>query len=83
MSNGSVDSESKVSGNQANIPAYIRQQLNIDDGDRLRWQIEDDGTLRVQIVQQREGTFSGFDGYEGEAATDAESDHDEWGLTVE
>lgn len=83
MSSGSVDSESKVSGNQANIPAHIRQQLDIDDGDTLRWHIEDDGTLRVQVVQQRSGTFSDFDGYDGEEATDVENDHDDWGVTVE
>ena len=62
MSSEGVDSESKVSGNQANIPARIRRDLDIDDGDTLRWQIEDDGTLRVRVVQQRSGTFGDFDG---------------------
>ncbi len=80
MGSESVDSESKVSGNQANIPASIRQELDIDDGDKLRWQIEDDGTLRVQVVQQRSGTFSDFDGYDGEQVTEVESDHDSWGV---
>jgi bifunctional DNA-binding transcriptional regulator/antitoxin component of YhaV-PrlF toxin-antitoxin module len=80
MSSESVDSESTVSGNQANIPAYIRRELDIDDGDTLRWQIEDDGTLRVQVVQQRSGTFSDFDGYDGERETDAEREHDMWGI---
>jgi bifunctional DNA-binding transcriptional regulator/antitoxin component of YhaV-PrlF toxin-antitoxin module len=80
MSSERVDSESTVSGNQANIPAYIRQELDIDDGDTLRWQIEDDGTLRVEVVQQRSGTFSDFDGYDGEQKTTVESDHDAWGV---
>ena len=80
MSSERVDSESKVSGNQANIPARIRRELDIDDGDRLRWHIEDDGTLRVHIVQQRSGTFSDFDGYDGDRATDVESEHDTWGV---
>jgi len=66
-------------GNQANIPAHIRQELDIDDGDTLRWHIEDDGTLRVQVVQQRNGTFGDFDGYDGDRVTDVESDHDTWG----
>ena len=83
MSSESVDSESKVSGNQANIPARIRRELDIDDGDRLRWHIEDDGTLRVQIVQQRNGTFGDFDGYDGGRETTVETDHDAWGLDVE
>ena len=36
MSSEGIDSESKVSGNQANIPARIRRKLDIDDGDTLR-----------------------------------------------
>ena len=83
MSSEDVDSESRVSGNQANIPAHIRRELDIDDGDKLRWQIEDDGTLRVQVVQQRSGTFSDFDGYDGEQATDVQSQHDTWGVGIE
>jgi len=51
MSSESVDAESKVSGNQANIPARIRRELDIDDGDHLRWHVEDDGSLRVYVVQ--------------------------------
>ena len=82
MSSESVDSESKVSGNQANIPARIRRELDIDDGDKLRWQIEDDGTLRVRVVQQRSGTFSEFDGYDGDEATDVTTEHDAWGVDV-
>ncbi|ELZ62184.1 MULTISPECIES: AbrB/MazE/SpoVT family DNA-binding domain-containing protein [Halorubrum] len=83
MSSEGIDSESKVSGNQANIPARIRRELDIDDGDTLRWNIEDDGTLRVQVVQRRKGTFSDFDGYDGGQETDATSEHDAWGVDIE
>jgi bifunctional DNA-binding transcriptional regulator/antitoxin component of YhaV-PrlF toxin-antitoxin module len=83
MSGWSVDSESKVSGNQANIPARIRRELDIDDGDKLRWRIEDDGTLRVQVVQQRRGTFGDFDGYDGDRETAVTADHDTWGVDAE
>ena len=80
MSSEGVDSESKVSGNQANIPARIRRELDIDDGDKLRWNIEDDGTIRVQVVQQRTGTFGDFDGYTGDNETAVTDDHDAWGV---
>ncbi|WP_254823670.1 AbrB/MazE/SpoVT family DNA-binding domain-containing protein [Haloglomus halophilum] len=80
MSSERVDSESTVSGNQANIPARIRRELDIDDGDTLRWQIEDDGTLRVHVVQQRSGTFGDFDGYDGEEGTEVTTEHDAWGV---
>ena len=83
MSGESVDSESKVSGNQANIPAHIRRELDIDDGDKLRWRVEEDGTLRVEVVQQRTGTFSDFEGYDGDQETDATADHDAWGVDSE
>ncbi len=83
MSSESVDSESKVSGNQANIPARIRRELDIDDGDKLRWHIEDDGSLRVTVIQQRRGTFSDFDGYDGEQATAVTTEHDAWGVDGE
>ena len=80
MSSEGVDSESKVSGNQANIPARIRRELDIGDGDKLRWEIQSDGTLRVEVVQQRAGTFSDFEGYDGNHATDVTTDHDAWGV---
>jgi len=83
MSGGRTDSESKVSGNQANIPARIRRALDIDDGDTLRWRVEDDGTLRVEVVQQRTGTFDDFDGYDGDRETTVTTDHDAWGVDVE
>jgi bifunctional DNA-binding transcriptional regulator/antitoxin component of YhaV-PrlF toxin-antitoxin module len=83
MSSDRVDAESKVSGNQANIPARIRRELGIDDGDQLRWHLEDDGAVRVHVVRQRTGTFAEFDGYDGDAATDVTTDHDAWGVDLE
>ena len=83
MSSDRIDAESKVSGNQANIPARIRRELEIGDGDQLRWHLEDDGSIRVQVIQQQTGTFAEFDGYDGTEATDVTSDHDAWGVDVE
>lgn len=83
MSSERVDAESKVSGNQANIPARIRRELDIDDGDHLRWRLEDDGSVRVEVVRQRTGTFADFEGYDGDEGTDAAADHDAWGVGVE
>ena len=80
MSSERIDAESKVSGNQANIPARIRRELGIDDGDHLRWQLEADGSLRVRVVRQQPGTFADFDGYEGEETTDVTAEHDAWGV---
>jgi len=83
MSSDRVDAESKVSGNQANIPARIRHELDIDDGDHLRWRIKDDGSLRVEVVRQQQETFADFEGYDGVVETDAVADHDAWGVDAE
>lgn len=83
MSSERVDAESKVSGNQANIPARVRRELDIDDGDHLRWHVEEDGSIRVEVVRQQPGTFAEFDGYDGAEATDVTTDHDSWGVDVE
>ena len=79
MSSDPADAESTVSGNQANIPAPIRRALDVEDGDRLRWHIEDDGA-HVEVIRQREGTFAEFDGYDGDQETDATAEHDAWGV---
>lgn len=82
MSEGEAEfvAESKVSGNQANIPAYVRRQLDIDDGDKLRWRFSEDGGLVVEVVQREEGTFADFKGYAGGPGGDAVADHDAFGL---
>lgn len=80
MSSDGVDAESTVSGNQANIPARIRRELGIDDGDQLRWELADDGSIRVSVVHQQTGTFADFEGYDGLGTTDVTTDHDAWGV---
>ena len=80
MSIEGVDAESKVSGNQANIPARIRRELGIDDGDHLRWHLEEDGIVRIEVVQKGSGTFADFDGYDGDEETDVRVDHDAWSV---
>jgi len=80
MSSDGTDAESKVSGNQANIPARIRRELDIEDGDHLRWDVEDDGTLRVEVVRQDTRTFADFEGYDGETETNVTDEHDTWGV---
>lgn len=76
MSSDRIDSENTVSGDQANIPDRIRRELDTDDGDRLRWHLGDVGSVRVEVVQQRAGTFAEFDGYDGDETTDVTSEHD-------
>lgn len=80
MSDDSVDSESTVLGTQTTIPARIRQEIGINDGDTVRWQIVDSETVRLRVVEQRGGTFSGFDGYDGTQETSVATEHDAWAV---
>jgi AbrB family looped-hinge helix DNA binding protein len=43
------------------IPAEIRQYLDIDAGDKLRWTVDDEGELVIDVVHQREGVFDDFE----------------------
>ena len=39
------------------IPADLRQRLDIESGDKLRWTTDDEGTLSVEVLKQRYGAF--------------------------
>jgi len=37
------------------IPASIRDDLDLEPGDQLRWDVDDDGRLVAEIVRERYG----------------------------
>lgn len=43
------------------IPASLRQRLDIEPGDKLRWNVDDEGSLEVAVVKQRYGAFDDFE----------------------
>ncbi len=43
------------------IPASLRRRLDIEAGDKLRWAIDEEGDLSVQVVRQRYGAFENDD----------------------
>lgn len=56
------------------IPVGIRRRLDIDGGDKLQWDVTDEGELTVTVIQQHYGAFAD-DGLK--ADFDGESDtHD-------
>jgi AbrB family looped-hinge helix DNA binding protein len=42
------------------IPSEIRERLDIEPGDKIRWAVED-GDVRIEVVHQREGVFDDFE----------------------
>jgi AbrB family looped-hinge helix DNA binding protein len=54
--------ETKVSDRgMITIPAELRRRLDIEPGDKLRWDTNEAGTLTVDIVRQRYGAFDDFE----------------------
>ncbi|TYT62301.1 AbrB/MazE/SpoVT family DNA-binding domain-containing protein [Natrialba swarupiae] len=43
------------------IPASLRRRLDIEAGDKIRWDLDEDGNLTVEVVKQRHGAFDDFD----------------------
>ena len=54
--------ETKVSDRgMVTIPAALRRRLDIEAGDKLRWDVDDEGNLSVEVVKQRYGAFDDFE----------------------
>lgn len=71
-----VVDETTVSDRYAvTIPSPIRDRLDIEPGDTVRWRVAEDGNLSVEVVKQRYGVLADFEPVDmGE--THAADDHD-------
>lgn len=76
MSEPSTEETTVNESYSVTVPASIRREADIEAGDKLRWRIETDGTLRVDVISQRTGVFSELDPIDIGEATDAAADHD-------
>ncbi len=53
-----IEEETTVSARGGvTIPSLVRDQLGIEEGDKLRWHLDDDDDLQIEVVHQREGVF--------------------------
>lgn len=58
------------------VPSEIRDRLDIQSGDKLRWTL-DEGGLRVEVVRQRYGAFDDLDPIDVGEETDAVQETEE------
>jgi len=66
------EDETTVNENYAvTIPAAVRADLDLEPGDRLRWDIDDDGRLVAEIVRERHGAFAELEPIDIGEETDA------------
>lgn len=62
MATEDVPEETTVSDRgMVTIPASLRRRLNIEAGDKLRWDLDEEGNLSVEVVKQRYGAFDDFE----------------------
>jgi AbrB family looped-hinge helix DNA binding protein len=41
----------------ATIPARVRERVDVQPGDKIRWTATEEGQLRVEVVKQRYGVW--------------------------
>ena len=62
MATQETPEETKVSDSGVvTVPASIRQRFDIEPGDKLRWNTDDEGNLTVEVVRERYGAFEDFE----------------------
>ncbi len=77
MMTQSVEDETTINDSYSvTVPAAVRRAADIESGDKLRWQVDDDGALSVEIVKQRYGAFSELQPVDIDEETNAADDHD-------
>ncbi|MFB6165272.1 MAG: AbrB/MazE/SpoVT family DNA-binding domain-containing protein [Haloarculaceae archaeon] len=58
MATDDAPEETKVNDRgMVTIPAALRRRLDIEAGDKLRWDVDEAGDLSVAVVKQRYGAF--------------------------
>lgn len=76
MSNTVEDETTVNESYSVTVPASVREEADLEAGDRLRWRVGDDGALAVELVKRRRGAFSDLDPIDLDEETDAADDHD-------
>lgn len=58
------------------VPAAVRREAGVEAGDKIRWHVDDEGDLSIELVKQRYGAFSQLEPIDIDESTDAAEDHD-------
>lgn len=43
------------------IPARVRELVGVEPGDKIRWMVDEEGNLDVEVVRERSGAFDDFE----------------------
>ena len=58
------------------VPAAVRREAGVVAGDKIRWRVDEDGEISIEVVKQQYGAFSQLDPVDIGEQTDAAEDHD-------
>jgi bifunctional DNA-binding transcriptional regulator/antitoxin component of YhaV-PrlF toxin-antitoxin module len=58
------------------VLAAVRREAGVEAGDKLRWHVDEDGRISVELVKQQYGVFSQLDPVDIGESTDTAEDHD-------
>lgn len=57
-----VEDETTVNDSYSvTVPAAVRRRAGIEAGDKLRWTVNTEGNLSIELVRQRVGVFEDFE----------------------
>lgn len=84
MSRPEVTDETTVNDSHSvTVPSEIRQRLDIEPGDKLRWILGDKGDLHVEVVRQRYGAFADLEPIDVGEETNAVEETETIGFQVD
>lgn len=55
----------------ATVPSSLRERLDLEPGDRLQWEVTEDGRLVAEVVHQRYGVAEELEPIDVDVETDA------------
>jgi bifunctional DNA-binding transcriptional regulator/antitoxin component of YhaV-PrlF toxin-antitoxin module len=58
----SVEDETTVNDSYSvTVPAAVRERADVEPGDKIRWSVDESGTVSIEVVKQRVGVFEDFE----------------------
>ena len=58
------------------VPAAVRREADVEAGDKIRWHVDENGNLSIELVKQQYGAFSRLEPVDIGESTNAAEDHD-------
>lgn len=76
MSPGVEDETTINKSYSVTVPAAVREVADVEAGDKIRWHVDEEGEIAIELIKQHYGAFSQLDPVDTGEKTDAANDHD-------